>query len=69
MNSQRNYSLLRKAFGEITNKFGKPLTTDNPQACLVKYLRLTFLTLKPTVVTTTLKKLPNLIRKTTQKRY
>ena len=63
MNSQRNYPLLRKAFGEITNKFGKPLTTKPPSL----FEKIKFLTLKPTVVTTTLKKLPNLIRKTTQK--
>ena len=63
MDSQRNYSLLRKAFGEITNKFGKPLVTKPPS--LFEKIKVPIL--KPTVVTTTLKKLPNLIRKTTQK--
>ena len=63
MDSQRNYPLLRKAFGEITNKFGKPLTTKPPSL----FEKIKFPILKPTVVTTTLKKLPNLIRKTTQK--
>ena len=63
MDSQRNYPLLRKAFGEITNKFGKPLTTK-PSSLFEK---IKFPILKPIVVTTTLKKLPNLIRKTTQK--
>ena len=33
MDSQRNYSLLRKAFGEISNKFAN-LSSQNPQACL-----------------------------------
>ena len=63
MDSQRNYSLLRKAFGEITNNFGKPLVTKPPS--LFEKIKVPIL--KPTVVTTTLKKLPNLIRKTTQK--
>ena len=63
MDLQRNYPLLRKAFGEITNKFGKPLTTKPPSL----FEKIKFPILKPTVVTTTLKKLPNLIRKTTQK--
>ena len=63
MDSQRNYPLLRKAFGEITNKFGKPLTTKPPSL----FEKIKFPILKPTVVTTTLKKLPNLIQKTTQK--
>ena len=63
MDSQRNYSLLRKAFGEITNNFGKPLVTKPPS--FFKKIKVPIL--KPTFVTTTLKKLPNLIRKTTQK--
>ena len=63
MDSQRNYSLLRKAFGEISNNFGKPLVTKPPS--LFEKIKVPIL--KPTFVTTTLKKLPNLIRKTTQK--
>ena len=54
---------MRKAFGEITNNFGKPLVTKPPS--LFEKIKVPIL--KPTVVTTTLKKLPNLIRKTTQK--
>ena len=63
MNSQKNYPLLRKAFGEITNKFGKPLNIKPPS--LFEKIKVPIL--KPTFVTTTLKKLPNLIQKTTQK--
>ena len=63
MDSQRNYPLLRKAFGEISNNFGKPLVTKPPS--LFEKIKVPIL--KPTFVTTTLKKLPNLIRKTTQK--
>ena len=63
MDSQRNYSLLRKAFGEISNNFGKPIVTKPPS--LFEKIKVPIL--KPTFVTTTLKKLPNLIRKTTQK--
>ena len=63
MDSQKNYSLLRKAFGEISNNFGKPLNTKPPS--LFEKIKVPIL--KPTFVTTTLKKLPNLIRKTTQK--
>ena len=63
MDSQRNYSLLRKAFGEISNNFGKPLVMKPPS--LFEKIKVPIL--KPTFVTTTLKKLPNLIRKTTQK--
>ena len=63
MDSQKNYSLLRKAFGEISNNFGKPLVTKPPS--LFEKIKVPIL--KPTFVTTTLKKLPNLIRKTTQK--
>ena len=63
MDSQRNYSLLRKAFGEISNNFGKPLIIKPPS--LFEKIKVPIL--KPTFVTTTLKKLPNLIRKTTQK--
>ena len=62
MNSQRNYPLLRKAFGEISNKFGKPLVKPPSLSEKIKVP-----ILKPTFITTTLKKLPNLIRKTTQK--
>ena len=62
MNSQKNYSLLRKAFGEISNKFGKPLVKPPSLSEKIKVP-----ILKPTFITTTLKKLPNLIRKTTQK--
>ena len=63
MDSQKNYSLLRKAFGEISNNFGKPIVTKPPS--LFEKIKVPIL--KPTFVTTTLKKLPNLIRKTTQK--
>ena len=63
MDSQKNYSLLRKAFGEISNNFGKPLVTKPPSF----FEKIKVPILKPTFVTTTLKKLPNLIRKTTQK--
>ena len=63
MDSQKNYSLLRKAFGEISNNFGKPLVTKPPS--LFEKIKVPIL--KPTFVTTTLKKLPNLIQKTTQK--
>ena len=63
MDSQRNYPLLRKAFGEITNKFGKPLNIKPPSF----FEKIKVPILKPTVVTTTLKKLPNIIQKTTQK--
>ena len=63
MDSQKKYSLLRKAFGEISNNFGKPIVTKTPS--LFEKIKVPIL--KPTFVTTTLKKLPNLIRKTTQK--
>ena len=63
MHSQRNYPLLRKAFGEITNKFGKPLNIKPPSF----FEKIKVPILKPTFVTTTLKKLPNIIQKTTQK--
>ena len=63
MDSQRNYPLLRKAFGEITNKFGKPLNIKPPSF----FEKIKVPILKPTFVTTTLKKLPNIIQKTTQK--
>ena len=63
MDLQKKYSLLRKAFGEISNNFGKPIVTKPPS--LFEKIKVPIL--KPTFVTTTLKKLPNLIRKTTQK--
>ena len=63
MNSQRNYPLLRKAFGEISNNFGKPLITKP----LSLFEKIKVPILKPTFVTTTLKKLPNLIQKTIEK--
>ena len=86
MQSQKNYSLLRKAFGEISNNFGKPLNikptslvekikplglVEKIKALNIKAQRLDekikVPVLKPTFVTTTIKKLPNVIRKTTQK--
>ena len=63
MHLQRNYPLLRKAFGEITNKFGKPLDIKPPSF----FEKIKVSILKPTVVTTTLKKLSNLIQKTIEK--
>ena len=63
MDSQKNYSLLRKAFGEISNNFGKPLVTKPPS--LFEKIKVPIL--KPTFVTTTLKKLPNLIPKNDSK--
>ena len=63
MDSQRNYPLLRKAFGEISNNFGKPLITKP----LSLFEKIKVPILKPKFVTTTLKKLPNLIQKTTEK--
>jgi len=60
MDSQKNYSLLRKAFGEISNKFGKPLV--KPPSLFGKVPEIKVPILKPTVVKTTLKNLPNVIQ-------
>ena len=64
----RGYSRFRKAVNtakdKIMNILSKPTTTTQPPKSLSK-IRVPIL--KPTVVTTTLKKLPNLIQKTSEK--
>ena len=66
----RVQSRLRKALdttkNKITNIFNKPTPTLRQPPSLSGKIKVPIL--KPTVVTTTLKKLPNLIRKTTQNR-
>ena len=63
----RGYSRFRKAVNtakdKIMNILSKPTTTQPPKS--LSKIRVPIL--KPTVVTTTLKKLPNLIQKTSEK--
>ena len=67
----RGYSLLRKAFDtakdKITNIFNKSTPTPTPRQLPSLFGKINVPILKPTFVTTTLKKLPNLIQKTTEK--
>ena len=67
----RGYSLLRKAFdtakNKITNIFNKSTPTPAPRQPPSLFGKINVPILKPTFVTTTLKKLPNIIQKTTQK--
>ena len=67
----RGYSLLRKAFDtakdKIINIFNKSTPTPAPRQPPSLFGKINVPILKPTVVTTTLKKLPNLIQKTTEK--
>ena len=67
----RGYSRLRKAFDtakdKITNIFNKSTPTPTPRQPPSLFGKINVPILKPTVVTTTLKKLPNLIQKTTEK--
>ena len=67
----RGYSLLRKAFDtakdKITNIFNKSTPTPAPRQPPSLFGKINVPILKPTFVTTTLKKLPNLIQKTTEK--
>ena len=63
----RGYSRLRKAFDKITNIFNKSTPTPAPRQPPSLFGKINIPILKPTVVTTTLKKLPNLIQKTTEK--
>ena len=67
----RGYSRLRKAFDtakdKITNIFNKSTPTPAPRQPPSLFGKINVPILKPTVVTTTLKKLPNLIQKTTEK--
>ena len=68
---KRLYSRLRKAFNtakdKITNIFNKSTPTPTPRQPSNLISKINVPILKPTVVTTTLKKLPNLIQKTTEK--
>ena len=67
----RGYSHLRKAFDtakdKIINIFNKPTPTPALRQPPSLFDKINVPILKPTVVTTTLKKLPNLIQKTTEK--
>ena len=67
----RGYSRLRKAFDtakdKITNIFNKSTPTPAPRQPPSLFGKINVPILKPTVVTTTLKKLPNLVQKTTEK--
>ena len=67
----RGYSRLRKAFDatkdKITNIFNKSTPTPTPRQPPSLFGKINVPILKPTVVTTTLKKLPNLVQKTTEK--
>ena len=68
---KRLYSRLRKAFNtakdKITNIFNKSTPTPTPRQPSNLISKINVPILKPTVVTTTLNKLPNLIQKTTEK--
>ena len=67
----RGYSRLRKAFDtakdKIINIFNKSASTPTPRQPPSLFGKINVPILKPTVVTTTLKKLPNLVQKTTEK--
>ena len=67
----RGYSRLKKTFNtaknKITNIFNKSTPTPAPKQPPSLFGKINVPILKPTVVTTTLKKLPNLVQKTTEK--